>query len=30
VAEVHYFSPEDWNSKLLRNVGFYQPVHTVI
>jgi hypothetical protein len=26
---AHYFSPEDGSSALLRNVGFYQPVHRV-
>jgi hypothetical protein len=25
---AHRFSPEDGHSMFLRNVGFYQPVHT--
>jgi hypothetical protein len=28
-TQHRHFSPEDEDSMLLRNVGFYQPVHTV-
>jgi hypothetical protein len=33
VSEKHAvstFSPEDGDSKLLQNVGFYQPIHIAI
>jgi hypothetical protein len=30
VGLVHQFSHEDGDSALLRNVGFYQPIHTAI
>jgi hypothetical protein len=28
--EVESFGPEDGDMKLLRSVGFYQPIHTAI